>query len=91
MSKNIELKLNAKMVAYELFCIKCRNAKFEEKEDSSKDTITSTFENMVFEDNKCDKCGCNTFDVDCFIKLDVQVPKEPVPPPTRIVTEGKLL
>lgn len=70
--KKIKLNLNAKIVGYELCCIKCRNLIFEGDENSFKDTVTSSLDQVVFNEYSCEKCGCNTFNVDCFIKLNVE-------------------
>lgn len=69
--EDIKLNINTSIVAYELECIKCHKLKLYGNGDL-KDTLVAEFENVVLKEHSCFNCGCNTFNIDVFIKAEIE-------------------
>jgi hypothetical protein len=71
---NIDLKLKANTVGYEIYCINCNKPETEIIDvEELNNIIHIGYKNVVANEYKCEECGCNTFDVSVFVKVDVEI------------------
>lgn len=70
-TSNIEVKLKSKVLGYELHCINCHKLKYNGNHDID-NTLTVALKSKVLGDNKCENCGCNTFNITVFIKVEME-------------------
>lgn len=67
---NLSARINTKLLGYETKCVKCKHTNyFEQSKENDGEVLFSYFDNVVIQDSVCEKCGCNTFNVE--VKLEV--------------------
>lgn len=68
----ITVKVKANVIANELTCIKCNVVTLVGEVHHDVSYLYTSLDGVVFDDYKCEKCGCNTFDVESFILVELE-------------------